>query len=234
MNTIFRCILLLGFILAIGFAKFLLVWCAGIKSQASIFFNYDPRATDWYSYLFPTVFYIIQLLILLFLGVLGWAIVNLYMEISHNYLIEYNRVFFIALPLSTFWLLNSYFIYSYVGVFSSVDGEGVRGTPTTIEYPNKVFSKNDKEDIDIAITYLENDEHYEDEVNTRRFLFLETALINGFYYSGANFNGLGNYFYSLFLSLIEYLTVSVLYLFTPIVIYEFMLYKSQKRMAGRN
>lgn len=226
-KILFRLILILGFVIAIAFVKFLLVWGLNIKAQSIIFFDYNPKSKEWVSFIWTGFFYVAKVTILIAVAAFGYFVIKSYNSIIYKYLPQYKPEFFIILPLATMWLLNSYFMYSYVGVYSRVDYDGPKGAPAITEYPSMVFSKHQKVEIERKISQLENDEEYEDEVSERKFLFLETAVVSGFYTKEKKFHGAVDYITSLFWALIEYSIISILYLFVPLLVYEFYVQKAR-------
>lgn len=228
-NKVFlRLILLMGFVIAIGVAKFILIWGINIKAHSEIFFNYNSNSKEWYSFLFSILFWVIEIAFLIsFIG-FGWFFYSFYSTYLTEYLPEYKPAFFLLLPFFTFWLLNSNFIYNYVAIYSSIDSEGLKSTPVVKEYPNEIFPKADIFKIEQRVEELESDEEFEDEVSKRGFLFLETGLINGFKSNNSQTHGLIDYLCCLGWALIEYMFVSILYLFTPILIYEIYTLKAKR------
>lgn len=214
---LYRLALLFIFVLFIGLAKWLLVWGENVKPQAIIFFGHNPSSSAWTNYLVKFLLTIGGFLILIASLLLGWLVVEWFANYGSR-ILGFDGIFFFVLPVCTIWFLNSFFIYNYVGVYSSSEVEGSRDTPTIIEIPGEVFAKSDNNGINKKIAQLENDEDYEDNVEKRRFLFVETALINGYYSRNHYAEGVGQYIYALSYALLEYIIVAFLYLFAPLMI----------------
>lgn len=220
-TLVVRLLLLLCFVLIVGYAKFLLVWMSNVKSHAEIFFDFTTKSHEWYSFLLAALLYVMQLVLLIAGGYSVWFLLQVFLELGLPQLEGYKTEFFFILPLCVLGLLNgTYFFYNYVGVYSSSEYDGPRGAPAMAEYPSVAFDKGDVHGIEEKISALENDDDYEDEVKTRRFLFLGTAAVNGYSPRSGNVHGFVDYLSSLFAALIECTIIMLIYLFLPLTIYE--------------
>ncbi len=216
-----RLFLLFCFVLILGYAKFLLVWMSNVKSHAEIFFGFTAQSHKWYSFLVIALLYVMQIALLIAGGYSVWFLLQAFLALGLPHLEGYKTEFFFLLPLCVLGLLNGiYFFYNYVGVYSSSEYEGPRGAPATAEYPSLAFDKTDISGIEKKISSLESDEDFEDEVKTRRFLFLRTAAVNGFYPLSGNLHGFVDYLSSLFVALVECIFIMLIYLFLPLFCYE--------------
>ena len=221
-----RISLLFLFVIIVALAKFFIIWDLSIERQWTIFFDYSPVTNHWYSFFYPFLIYLTQVTILIIGGIITYILFKVFIETALPSLDGYELPFFIFLPLIAFSLLNStYFIYNYVGVHSSIDYEGMHGSPETKEFPYMVLPKENKLEIENKITALENNDQTEGEVATRRFLFLGTAAINGYQPIDKNLNGAIDYLVSLLETFVEYIIVMLLYLFMPLFIHEIFIYK---------
>lgn len=225
-KVLLRLVILFIYTASIGVAKWLLMWAINTKSQAVIFFKYNPHSSEWSHYFLKylsEVGGVGPVVALVGLGFTVFYLLTRYGDVLHGY----SPSIIFMLPLLTLWFLNSYFIYDYVGVYSNMDYEGAKGAPVLVEKPCEVFKKGDDIHINQKIDEIVDTEEYGDQVDKRRFLFIETALINGFHSRSNYTEGIGDYIYALFFALIEYVFVALLYLFVPLVIYEIWLLKKK-------
>ena len=221
-------IFILLYVILTGLLKFILIWATSVESHAQIFFGFYPQPHTWLAFFSPAYFTICFALILL----LGAGILFILFGAFSLFDSEdriYKEPMFWIIPIVSIWLLNSYFIYSFIGVYSSIEYDGIRSTPQVAEFPSIAYHKSEKAALEKQIKKLASSEDAPEEIKTKRFLFIETAAVNGYYPQSKPMNGWLAYLRALFWCMTEYLFQSVLYIFIPLIcIYSF--YRANLKM----